>query len=730
MPTPDPTARRLHLVDLDNLVSGPRHAWRVAPLIDEFIQAVDVSEHDQLVVASDAVLARSGRRDVPPGTVYLVGEGPHGAERRLLEAFPAAQIASHYHELTIGSGDGAFAELARAVVALGLPVTVVSHGSSTARELRRVATRFVELPRRSPRRPRAVPRALGDDTQPPPVMRGGVRRGEEVAAVRAVYSAVAREGSGLSGGDQISITWDELAAAWRIDGSPAGPAGAAHVELGSVSWRFDWLEPSLLVDAYVTVDGDSPDAPIGQGAVDVVARLCGDAAARTLVALPASGARDAVAPLSRSSAPDRTIAGRLAVTLELADATTAPNWWTVEAASAAAALGSVDAAELAGEAFEVIDSVPAALHAPLRRVGLTAPLRAILLGVGLAEADLPEPLRLDHLEVDHWFDDIVGRLDAPPASLPAGFPEPTFRRGGDPSRGPGPGDQPVQWIDVPVPALRRAVWRRSSAGEVEVEVAVEGSVPPWLAVRLVSLDGRAPVAVERARLRPAGTRDGETVLTARFTAVADVAVRVELVDESERAPMTDALRSMRHATNLARSAATSERIADAEARFATSRAPLAVRSAAHLWSAAASAWESAGDTVKTQVCRRHLERLDELVEASQGRRQARPGGPAAAAVAGWAESALAVARTFLADSSTVGGDPGDRALRAVRAAELAALAESVDDLELAARFRAEQARATDAGDGRSAVAALAVRHFDRLGVRPPGGLQPLGAADG
>jgi hypothetical protein len=88
---------------------------------------------------------------------------------------------------------------------------------------------------------------------------------------------------------------------------------------------------------------------------------------------------------------------------------------------------------------------------------------------------------------------------------------------------------------------------------------------------------------------------------------------------------------------------------------------------------------------------------------------------------------VAAAHLHLAGSSTVGGD-GEVDER--RVAGLAALAEVSGELELAARFRSEQARALRTAESGAAIARLALRHFGRLGMRPPRDLSALGAPAG
>jgi hypothetical protein len=134
--------RTLHLVDLDNLVGGPVHADLVDDVIGQYADLADVRTGDHLVVAADASLARSAAFRMPAGTRFLVGRGPDGADRRLLEAATAEHIARRYGRLVVGSGDHAFEDLLRSVSGYGVPVMVVGRTMSIARCVRLAADSY------------------------------------------------------------------------------------------------------------------------------------------------------------------------------------------------------------------------------------------------------------------------------------------------------------------------------------------------------------------------------------------------------------------------------------------------------------------------------------------------------------------------------------------------------------------------------------------------------------
>jgi hypothetical protein len=141
-----PSHRAIHLVDLDNLVAGPSHPERVPAALATYLAASGYRTGDHLYVASDRTLAATAVFEIPVGSRYLVARGPDGADRRLLEVAPAGHIAQRYSNLVIGSGDGAFADLALAAGARGMAVTVLACAGSISRRLQAAAGHTITLP--------------------------------------------------------------------------------------------------------------------------------------------------------------------------------------------------------------------------------------------------------------------------------------------------------------------------------------------------------------------------------------------------------------------------------------------------------------------------------------------------------------------------------------------------------------------------------------------------------
>lgn len=145
-PEPCARARTLHLVDIENLAGGPRRAAQCfGRALREFEEAAEVAEEDQVVMAADVNLWKRTAFDVERGR-YLVGFGRDGADRVLLQEARVDWVVERFERLVVGSGDHAFAPLARQVRRRGLEVVVVARSGSLAGALRWEATRVELLP--------------------------------------------------------------------------------------------------------------------------------------------------------------------------------------------------------------------------------------------------------------------------------------------------------------------------------------------------------------------------------------------------------------------------------------------------------------------------------------------------------------------------------------------------------------------------------------------------------
>jgi hypothetical protein len=137
-----PTARRLHLVDVENLAGG--RTAQVATAARAYDQWF-VGAHDHVVVGSGPTWSVAvAIREVWPRKVHRVRAGMHGGELAILDQVDL-RVIRRYDLVLVGSGDGMFTELADALRLLGVPCLVVASRASTSSSLRRAATACVHF---------------------------------------------------------------------------------------------------------------------------------------------------------------------------------------------------------------------------------------------------------------------------------------------------------------------------------------------------------------------------------------------------------------------------------------------------------------------------------------------------------------------------------------------------------------------------------------------------------
>lgn len=136
MALPLTTTRTLHLVDIENLVGDPM-ATKEAALgaLDDYLTLAGHTDGDQVIIAANpGLIARIGFDRPVPCSLHAA-RGKDGADLVLLSHAEPARIAIRFDRLAIGSGDGEFADTARAVRDRGAPVTVVARRRSLSRRL-------------------------------------------------------------------------------------------------------------------------------------------------------------------------------------------------------------------------------------------------------------------------------------------------------------------------------------------------------------------------------------------------------------------------------------------------------------------------------------------------------------------------------------------------------------------------------------------------------------------
>lgn len=129
--------RTLHLIDVENLLCTPNPApGDVRALESEYRRLADVGEDDHVVVACSHHCARRVWFEWDPSARRLVRSGHNGADSALLDLLAAEHPEERYTRIVIGSGDGAFAEVAATLTDAGVDVEVVAPPTGISGRLR------------------------------------------------------------------------------------------------------------------------------------------------------------------------------------------------------------------------------------------------------------------------------------------------------------------------------------------------------------------------------------------------------------------------------------------------------------------------------------------------------------------------------------------------------------------------------------------------------------------
>ena len=131
------TTRTLHLVDIENLVGDPKAPTAmVLDVLDRYLEVAGYRDGDHVVIAANPGLMARVAFDLPVPCNVHAARGENGADLALLAQAEPRRVAARYDRLVIGSGDGAFADVALAVRDLDTPVVVVSQSASLSSRLR------------------------------------------------------------------------------------------------------------------------------------------------------------------------------------------------------------------------------------------------------------------------------------------------------------------------------------------------------------------------------------------------------------------------------------------------------------------------------------------------------------------------------------------------------------------------------------------------------------------
>ena len=138
-------ARRLHLVDIENLAGDPR------PSLGQIRQALVLYGYclafgamDQVEVASSHLTLLNAALGWPHAH-YRARSGPDGADLALLDVLRYENVAERFTHVAIASGDHLFTEEAAHLAAQGVWVTVVSRRHSLSPRLALAACEVILL---------------------------------------------------------------------------------------------------------------------------------------------------------------------------------------------------------------------------------------------------------------------------------------------------------------------------------------------------------------------------------------------------------------------------------------------------------------------------------------------------------------------------------------------------------------------------------------------------------
>lgn len=154
--------RTVFLLDEENLAGGPEAELRTVRQGLEvlFSQVIAFRPGDQVIVGASHFAAKRwmfGLTDLP--IQWRLGSGPDGAERAVLDAFDIDHYyGAGFNRLVIGSGDHAFAPVARRARELGMQVHLVTGRGWVSNALRIACpthSRIREIPRFAMPRPLA-----------------------------------------------------------------------------------------------------------------------------------------------------------------------------------------------------------------------------------------------------------------------------------------------------------------------------------------------------------------------------------------------------------------------------------------------------------------------------------------------------------------------------------------------------------------------------------------------
>lgn len=138
-------ARRLHLIDIENLVGDARPSLnQVRNALGLYIDCLAFGVMDQVEVASSHLTLLNAALGWPHAR-YLVRSGPDGADLALLDVVRHENVAARFTHVAIASGDHIFAEAAARLAVQDVWVTVVTRRRSLSPQLALAAREVIFL---------------------------------------------------------------------------------------------------------------------------------------------------------------------------------------------------------------------------------------------------------------------------------------------------------------------------------------------------------------------------------------------------------------------------------------------------------------------------------------------------------------------------------------------------------------------------------------------------------
>ena len=142
--------RRVHLVDVENLVGGGRlTSADVAACFDAYVGLGLVGPDDHVIVGCSPMVQLEVGLGWGGPHRRVVGHGPDGADLALLDVVRTEALDARFTEVVVASGDHAFADAVARLRADGVAVTVVSRPDALSWRLYAVAgadpVRFPDL---------------------------------------------------------------------------------------------------------------------------------------------------------------------------------------------------------------------------------------------------------------------------------------------------------------------------------------------------------------------------------------------------------------------------------------------------------------------------------------------------------------------------------------------------------------------------------------------------------